>query len=286
MTEEKRKPTPEEKARAAAEAKAKAEELRKQKEQEAAVATKTDEQPDIAKAKADAAAKAKAAAAAAAAAKAKAARQAAEGNTAAAGGNDADAKAKAAAAAKAKAAAAAAAKAKATANAEEEPQAPKPPSKNQPYLDKYVKIISESLGADVIESAYINELAKEVPTLIVKNDKWLEVARLLKQEEALHFEYLSNLHGIDYEDRMEVYYHLYSYKNEQSLAVKVKTDREQPTIPSVTSLWEGARWNERETYDLLGIRFAGHENLRRIMLPDEWVGHPLRKDYEQYDEEV
>jgi NADH-quinone oxidoreductase subunit C len=311
MTEEKRKPTPEEKAKAAAEARAKAEALRKLKEQEAQSAgtpTASAEQPaaeaetpvsemseeEKAKAKAAAAAKAKAAAAAAAAAKAKAAREAAQAasNGSEAGGDDADAKAKAAAAAKAKAAAAAAAAAKAKAQAtgdtatQAAEEAPKAPSKNQPYLDKYVKLISEKFGADVLEASYINELAKEVPTLIVKNEHWHDVARFLKEEEQLAFDYLSDLHGVDYEDRMEVYYHLYSYKNRQSVAVKVKTNREQPSVPSVMDIWRGADWNERETYDLLGIYFPGHSNLRRILLPDDWVGYPLRKDYVQYDEEV
>lgn len=312
MSEEKRKPTPEEKAKAAAEAKAKAEAARKAKEEQAAqasaseaVASSPEQKPTgneasvasaeaggdeaLAKAKAAAAAKAKAAAAAAAAAKAKAAKEAGESGvaTAEAGGDDADAKAKAAAAAKAKAAAAAAAKAKAAGGDSAEAEtAPKAPSKNQPYLDKYVKLISEKFGTDVIEASYINELAKEVPTLVIKNENWGEVAQFLRDEEQLGFDYLSNLHGVDYEDRMEVYYHFYSYKNRQSLAVKVKTNREQPTVASVMNIWSGANWNERETFDLLGIYFPGHKELRRIMLPDEWVGHPLRKDYVPFDEEV
>jgi len=243
-----------------------------------------------AKAKAAAAAKAKAAAAAAAAAKAKAAREATQAGGDAAGGEDADAKAKAAAAAKAKAAAAAAAAAKAKAagggEPAEETETPKAPSKNQPYLDRYVKRLTEAFGADVLEAAYINELAKDTPTLVVKNEKWHEVARFLKEDEQLAFDYLSNLHGVDYEDRMEVCYFLYSYQNRQSVAVKVKTDREQPAVPSVMDIWRGADWNERETFDLFGIHFPGHTNLRRILLPDEWVGYPMRKDYVQYDEEV
>ncbi|MFY0544219.1 NADH-quinone oxidoreductase subunit C [Brevibacillus sp. H7] len=299
MTEEKRKPTPEEKAKAAAEARAKAEALRKLKEQEehgGEVPTATAEQPKAEAEKPTAAmtdeekAKAKAAAAAAAAAKAKAAREAAQAGEAKSGGDDADAKAKAAAAAKAKAAAAAAAAAKAKAagggEAGEAAEAPKAPSKNQPFLDKYFRRITEKFGADALEASYINELSKEVPTLVVKNEKWHDVARYLKEDEQLAFDYLSNLHGVDYEDRMEVYYHLYSYKNRQSVAVKVKTNREQPTVASVMDIWRGADWNERETFDLFGIYFPGHTNLSRILLPDEWVGYPLRKDYVQYDEEV
>ena len=295
MTEEKRKPTPEEKANAAAEARAKAEALRKLKEQEAEAAeasTAKAEQPAESTAKPASAmtdeekAKAKAAAAAAAAAKAKAAREASQAGGDATGGEDADAKAKAAAAAKAKAAAAAKAKAAGGGEPAEETETPKAPSKNQPYLDRYVKRLTEAFGADVLEAAYINELAKDTPTLVVKNEKWHEVARFLKEDEQLAFDYLSNLHGVDYEDRMEVCYFLYSYQNRQSVAVKVKTDREQPAVPSVMDIWRGADWNERETFDLFGIHFPGHTNLRRILLPDEWVGYPMRKDYVQYDEEV
>jgi NADH-quinone oxidoreductase subunit C len=121
---------------------------------------------------------------------------------------------------------------------------------------------------------------------VIKNESWHDVARFLKEDDQLAFDYLSNLHGVDYEDRMEVYYHFYSYKNRQSLAVKVKTNREAPSVASVMDIWSGANWNERETFDLLGIYFPGHTDLRRIMLPDDWVGHPLRKDYVQYDEEV
>ncbi|CAJ1000940.1 NADH-quinone oxidoreductase subunit C [Brevibacillus aydinogluensis] len=269
--------TPEEKAKAkaaaAAAAAAKAKAAR-----EAAEAGGAESGGDAdAKAKAAAAAKAKAAAAAAAAAKAKAAREAAEAGGAESGG-DADAKAKAAAAAKAKAGGAA--------GADEAAEAPKQPSPNQPYLDKYVTRISEAFGADVLEAAYINELSKDVPTLVVKNERWHDVARFLKEDEALAFDYLSDLHGVDYEDRMEVYYHFYSYKNRQSLAVKVKTNREQPSVSSVMDIWRGADWCERETFDLLGIYFPGHTELRRILLPDEWIGYPLRKDYVQYDEEV
>ncbi|MFG0213092.1 NADH-quinone oxidoreductase subunit C, partial [Brevibacillus porteri] len=124
------------------------------------------------------------------------------------------------------------------------------------------------------------------PTLTIQNERWHQVAQFLKDDEQLSFEYLSDLHGVDYEDRLEVYYHFYSYKNRQSLAVKVKTSREESKVASVMDLWHGANWNERETFDLLGIHFPGHKDLRRILLPDDWVGYPLRKDYVQYDEEV
>lgn len=187
---------------------------------------------------------------------------------------------KKAAAAKAKAAAAAKAK-----NADVAEQKEETPSPNQPYLDKYVKVIEQHLGKDVLENAYINRLSKDVPTLVVKKDTYFKVAEFLKYNEQLSFDYLSELHGTDFQTHMEVYVHLYSYKNRQSVALKVKIDRDNPVIDSLVPLWPGANWPECEAYDLLGIRFEGHPNLIRIFLGENWVGYPLRKDYEPYDME-
>jgi NADH-quinone oxidoreductase subunit C len=242
---------------------------------------------DLEQLKKEAAAKAKAAAAAKAKAAALAKQNAAEeGGTKEAASDDA--KAKAIAAAKAKAAAAAKAKALAAAKTdgaavpEEETQ----PSPNQPFLDKYVRVIEEHLGKDVLENSYINKLSKDVPTLVAKRETYFKVAQFLKYNEQLGFDYLSELHGTDFVTHMEVYVHLYSYKNRQSVALKVKIDREEPEIESLVPLWAGANWPECEAYDLLGIKFLGHPNLHRIFLGEDWVGYPLRKDYEPYDVEV
>jgi len=248
---------------------------------------------DDAKAKAAAAAKAKAVAVAkakaAAAAKAKAG-AGTDSDSAPAGGDDEKAKAIAAAKAKAKAVAAAKAKAAAAAGGKADapaaPAAEAKPSVNQAFLDKYVKVITEHLGADVLEDSYINKLSKDVPTLVAKRDTYYKVAQFLKYNELLGFDYLSELHGSDFETHMEVYVHLFSYKNRQSVALKVKIDRSEPTIESLQPLWAGAEWPECEAYDLLGIKFPGHPDLRRILLGEDWVGHPLRKDYEPYDVEV
>ncbi len=149
-----------------------------------------------------------------------------------------------------------------------------------------MKVIEENLGQDVLEDYYINSLSKDVPTLVAKRESYFKVAEFLKYNEQLGFDYLSEIHGTDFETHMEVYVHLYSYRNSQSVALKVKIDRNEPTIESLQPLWAGANWPECEAYDLLGIRFTGHPNLHRIMLGEEWVGHPLRKDYEPYDVEV
>lgn len=273
------------KAKAAAAAKRKAMELEGGTDA-SAEAEASEPAGDDAKAKAAAAAKAKAAAAAKAKAAAAAKAKAAGASDAAIDGDDA--KAKAIAAAKAKAAAAAAAKAKAGGAGAKEaaPAETVQPSPNQSYLDKYVKVITDNLGSDVLEDSYINKLSKDVPTLVVKQEAYYKLAQFLKYNERMGFDYLSELHGTDFVTHMEVYVHLYSYKNRQAVALKVKIDRAKPTIESVQPIWAGADWPECEAYDLLGIKFTGHPNLHRIFLGEDWVGYPLRKDYEPYDVEV
>lgn len=199
-----------------------------------------------------------------------------------------EAKAKAAAAAKAKAAAAAAAKAAAATTAEAEteaPEAPKAPNPNQPLLDKILKVVTNQLGPDVIEEAFINEMSENIPTLVIKNGAFHDVAKVMKEHPELAYDYMGLSLGVDQETFMESVNYLYSYKHRNQACMKVKVDREKPTVASVTDLWAGADWFERETYDLLGIEYVGHPNLKRILLSDDWVGYPLRKDYVQYDEE-
>ncbi|WP_346988477.1 NADH-quinone oxidoreductase subunit C [Bacillus sp. SW7] len=259
------------KAKAAAAAKAKAAALAKQKREGTEEVTK--EEKAKAKAKAVAAAKAKAVVLAK--------QKASQGN-----GDSGDEKAKAIAAAKAKAAAAARAKTKGAEGKKEEAPKQEEPSVNEPYLNQYVEVIKEKMGEDILVDSYINKLSKDVPTLVVESQKYYEVMELLRFHEGLAFDYMSELHATDFVTHMEVYVHLFSYGKKQSVAVKVKLDREAPQVESVTALWKGADWPEREAYDLLGIVFKGHPNLSRILMPDDWVGHPLRKDYEPYDVEV
>ncbi|PEI71257.1 NADH-quinone oxidoreductase subunit C [Bacillus wiedmannii] len=259
------------KAKAAAAAKAKAAALAKQKRE--GTEEVTEEEKAKAKAKAVAVAKAKAAALAK--------QKASQGNE-----DSEDEKAKAIAAAKAKAAAAARAKIRgAEGKAEEEPKQEEP-SVNQPYLNQYVEFIKGEKDEGALVDSYINKLSKDVPTLVVDPAKYYEVMELLRFHEGLAFDYMSELHATDFVTHMEVYVHLFSYGKKQSVAVKVKLDREAPEVESVAALWKGADWPEREAYDLLGIVFKGHPNLSRILMPDDWIGYPLRKDYEPYDVEV
>ncbi|MDQ1911236.1 NADH-quinone oxidoreductase subunit C [Paenibacillus sp. GD4] len=196
---------------------------------------------------------------------------------------DAEKEAKAKAAAEARAARA---NARAAAKEGDAPEAPKEPSPKQPVLDRAAAILREAVGSDAVEQAFINEKNDHMPYLIVKNDSWYEAAKVLQQHPELKLNYLRNLSGVDMESHMEVVYHLISLESKQEYCIKVKTDRENPSVASVTPLWPTANWNEREAYDLFGIDFPGHPDLRRIMMSDDWVGHPLRKDYEPLDPEV
>ncbi len=118
-------------------------------------------------------------------------------------------------------------------------------------------------------------------------DPWIEVrataivavTRACKEESALRFDFLSSLCGVDAGDSIFVVYHLYSYPLRHSTVLKVKVPKELPVTQSVTGVWRAANWFEREAYDLFGVRFEGHPDLRRILLPDDWEGHPLRKEY-------
>ena len=87
------------------------------------------------------------------------------------------------------------------------------------------------------------------------------------------------LSGADYKDRFEVVYHLYSMENKHKITLKATVDRNNPEIDSVAGIWATADWHERECYDLVGIKFIGHPDRRRILMPEDWEGHPLRKDY-------
>ncbi|OXM86401.1 NADH-quinone oxidoreductase subunit C [Paenibacillus rigui] len=207
--------------------------------------------------------------------------QSQESSSAASADEEKEAKAKAAAEARAARASARAKKPEA-----EEDAGPKEPSPNQPRLDRAVQILKTELGEDSVEEAFINERDAHLPYLVVKNDKWLEAAQLLRDHEELKLNYLRNVSGIDQETHMEVAYHLLSLDSKHEYCVKVKTPRDTSSIPSVTFIWPTANWNEREIYDLLGIDFPGHPDMRRIMMSDDWVGHPLRKDYEPLDPEV
>jgi NADH-quinone oxidoreductase subunit C len=155
----------------------------------------------------------------------------------------------------------------------------------------------------------------KAPFCRVQPERLLEVARTLRDHPALQFDFLENVTAVDWPKRassappsepggsggqrsgaaegaprtgppgeIEVVYHLFSYSQRHGFAVKVTLGRDAPAVASLTSLWDSAEWLEREQYDLLGVKFEGHPDLRRLLLPEDWQGHPLRKDYQQAPE--
>jgi NADH-quinone oxidoreductase subunit C len=137
---------------------------------------------------------------------------------------------------------------------------------------RIAKQIGKKFPEAVIESG--------ADSLLLKAESLLEVAGYLKKTPGLDFDYLNYVTAVDYYDYFEVVYQLTSIKHNHGLVLKVRCyDRQNPTLPSVVGIWRGADFQEREIYDLLGISFEGHPNLRRIVLWEGFEGHPLRKEF-------
>ena len=118
---------------------------------------------------------------------------------------------------------------------------------------------------------------------IVKAEKLVEICRFLKRTAGIEMDFCEDVAGVDYPKRnvIEVVYHLYSYNQRHGIVLKVEADRAKPVVPSIEGVWKAANWMEREIYDLLGVSFSGHPDLRRVLPPDDWAGHPLLKDYQE-----
>jgi len=119
-------------------------------------------------------------------------------------------------------------------------------------------------------------------TAVIEKDVLLDVMKMLRDDPGLSFEFVMDVTAVDFlgeTPRFEVVYHLFSFSKNRRVRIKVKVSEEDPEIPTITPLWRGANWFEREVFDMYGIRFTGHPDLRRILMYEEFEGHPLRKDY-------
>jgi NADH-quinone oxidoreductase subunit C len=141
--------------------------------------------------------------------------------------------------------------------------------------------IQQRLAAKFGERIGALSPANKDPFLVIAAGDLVEICRFAKEDEELAFDCLMNLSSVDWpkKNQIEVVYHLWSYSKRHAFVLKVLLDRAQPRIASVESVWKSADWLEREQFDLMGVQFEGHPDLRRIMMPDDWVGNPLRKDY-------
>ncbi len=148
--------------------------------------------------------------------------------------------------------------------------------------------------ADVVPPAFIPALQRALPdavqhisyfvgdwTVIVSRDRLVEVCTWLRDNSDASFDFCSDVTASDWPsrpDRFDVIYNLYSVRRHHRVRVKVRAGADDP-VPSVTGVWPAANWLEREVWDMFGVRFTGHPDLRRILMPEEWQGHPERKDY-------
>ena len=139
--------------------------------------------------------------------------------------------------------------------------------------------LKEKFGDDIID---FKPDAVRDPYIVVKTERIKDVCKFLAEEPELAFDYLMCLSGVDYADgTLGVVYHIYSMKHAHKLTLKVKVPVDNPKVPSVESVWKSANWHEREAYDMFGIIFEGHPDLRRILMPYDWPegSYPLRKDF-------
>jgi NADH-quinone oxidoreductase subunit C len=140
-----------------------------------------------------------------------------------------------------------------------------------------VRTLNERFGDD-LRDLWTDEDTVEFSIDGARN---VEVLTALRNDEDLAFFMLADEAAVDYgvDAHLEVVYHLFSWKHPAWLRVRARVDRADPRIRTITHMWEGAMFHEREAYDMMGIVFEGHPNLVRILMPDDWEGHPLRKDY-------
>ncbi len=148
--------------------------------------------------------------------------------------------------------------------------------------DQIAKMIEEKFPGEVTGTV---TFAGQVGVM-VKKERIQEICRFLHDDPALKMDHLADLTAVDYSayagdsgPRFEVVYNLISTVFRHRMRLKVRVPEDNPRIDTVTAIWQTANWHERETYDLMGIIFHGHPDLRRILLPEDWVGHPLRKEY-------
>jgi NADH-quinone oxidoreductase subunit C len=138
-----------------------------------------------------------------------------------------------------------------------------------------------------LKEKFLNEIVdvtqfRDQVFVSLKKDKIVEICRYLHDDPDIYMEYLADLCGVDYPEkryRFEVVYNLYSLRHNHRLMLKAQLSEDDPYIDSVVEIWNGANWHEREACDMYGILFNNHPDLRRILMPEDWEGYPLRKDY-------
>jgi NADH-quinone oxidoreductase subunit C len=158
------------------------------------------------------------------------------------------------------------------------PAAPKAPVKPDPWVNPLLDELNRKFPGAITEAV----IFRNMPSLLVAKERLVAMCEFLKSAEGGEYTLLTDHTAVDYpkrEKRFDLIYHLYSFKKNERLRLKVLAG-EGEKVPSVTSVWPTANWLEREVFDLFGVPYEGHPDLKRILMPDGWTGHPLRKDYD------
>jgi NADH-quinone oxidoreductase subunit C len=145
--------------------------------------------------------------------------------------------------------------------------------------ERIEQLIRDEFPDAVLESAEVGG----VPTLVVRGKEIVRICAFLKERGDLGFDYPMSITAVEWPESFEVVYHLYSIPHRHYVTLKVKLPKEKPSVASVTSVWKGANWQEREVYDMFGIEFEGHPDPRRILTDEGFEGFPLRKDFVETD---
>lgn len=143
------------------------------------------------------------------------------------------------------------------------------------------KILEELLNPVLAKfsTAKLSSLNEKELLLTINSNEIYSFMEILKNQHDLLFDHVSLITAVDLLEKFEIVYKIYSYQNKFGLEIKTDTSRENPSVPSVTPLWSSANWQEREVYDLYGISFEGHPDLRRIFVAEDFPGYPFRKDW-------
>ncbi|MHA7877846.1 MAG: NADH-quinone oxidoreductase subunit C [Bacteroidota bacterium] len=152
------------------------------------------------------------------------------------------------------------------------------------HLEEIIELLAQNLGPEVVLA---QDHRATPPAMHISLEHIVEVCQVLHTHKKTYFDYLACITALDngpQANTLALIYHLYSIPYNQQIMIKILLAREMPgkalpEVPSVSHIWKGANWHEREAYDLVGIHFTNHPDLRRILLPSDWQGHPLRKDY-------
>ncbi|WP_030144533.1 NADH-quinone oxidoreductase subunit C [Glycomyces sp. NRRL B-16210] len=147
------------------------------------------------------------------------------------------------------------------------------------YFDEIVGALKDLLGEDVARAVVVD---RGELTIHIAPDRTAEVCKTMRDDESLRFEFCSSVSGVDYPERanrLHVVYHLTSMTYRRNVRLETAVGLDHPVVQSVTAVYPTADWQEREAYDMFGVVFEGHPHLTRILMPDDWEGHPQRKDY-------